>query len=74
MFSRPVLDYVMKRGVQSRGHFFQTEIKAYCHRFRITEAPIVYSNASPRPPGEGVPDALRHLWRLFQLRLKGELF
>jgi dolichol-phosphate mannosyltransferase len=74
MFSRPVLDYVMKRGVQSRGHFFQTEIKTYCHRFRITDAPIIYSGASSTISGKILNDAFTHLWRLFQLRLKGELF
>jgi dolichol-phosphate mannosyltransferase len=74
MFRRHVLEKVLERGVQSRGHFFQTEIKAYCHAFRITEAPIIYSGASSHISREILNDAFEHLWRLFKLRLKGELY
>lgn len=73
MFRRKALAYVMARGVQSRGHFFQTEIKAYCHKFRIAEALIVYSNASASISGKILNDAFHHLWRLFKLRLQGKL-
>jgi dolichol-phosphate mannosyltransferase len=74
MFRRHVLENVLARGVQSRGHFFQTEIKAYCHAYRIAEAPIVYSGASSRVSGSVLKDAFHHLWRLFKLRCKKQLY
>lgn len=74
LFSRPVLQYLLDRGIQSRGHFFQTEIKTYCHKFRIEEVPIIYLGASSIVGGKILRDAFFHLWRLFRLRLKNELY
>jgi dolichol-phosphate mannosyltransferase len=74
MFSRKVLQYVMDRGIQARGHFFQTEVKAYCHKFRVIDVPIIYLGASSTVSGKILGDALKHLWRLFKLRLQGKLY
>jgi dolichol-phosphate mannosyltransferase len=46
LFSRSALQIVLNKGIQSRGHFFQTEIKVYCRKLKITEVPITYSNPS----------------------------
>ncbi len=73
MFSREALSMIMERGIQSRGHFFQTEMKTFCRNLNIVEVPIVYSAASPRLGRSSVIDAFQHLWRLFKLRLKGQL-
>jgi dolichol-phosphate mannosyltransferase len=64
---------VLDRGVQSRAHFFQTEIKAYCRNLKIAEVPITYSSPSPRLDRAALNDALSQLWRLFRLRLRGKL-
>ncbi len=73
LFRRDVLQSVMNRGIQSRAHFFQTEIKTYCRKFKNAEIPITYRAASPRLGGKALKDAFRQLWRLFKLRLTGQL-
>ena len=73
LFSRAALEYVLERGVHSRGHFFQTEIKAHCHAFKIAEVPIHYRAASASVNNTVLRDAFRNLWRLFRARLSGEL-
>jgi dolichol-phosphate mannosyltransferase len=73
LFSRGALQHVLERGVHSRGHFFQTEIKAHCHAFRIAEVPIHYRAASASVDNTVLKDAFKNLWRLFRARLSGEL-
>jgi len=73
MFRAPALQQVMDRGIRSRGHFFQTEIKVHCRKLRITEVPIHYRAASESVNNKVLKDAFSNLWRLFRLRLSGEL-
>jgi dolichol-phosphate mannosyltransferase len=73
LFSRAALEMVLQRGIQSRGHFFQTEIKAYCRKLRWIEVPIHYHLQNPRIANSAVTDSFRHLWRLFKLRRTGKL-
>lgn len=68
MFSRSALQMVLERGIRSRAHFFQTEIKIYCRNLNITEVPIHYEAASPRLHGSAVKEALAQLWYLYRLR------
>jgi dolichol-phosphate mannosyltransferase len=68
LFSRAALEMVLRRGIQSHAHFFQTEIKTYCRNLRILEVPIHYSVPSPRLPGSAVGESMYQLWRLFKLR------
>ncbi len=71
LFSRSALSEILDRGIRSRAHFFQTEIKYHARRMRIVEVPIRYSATSP-PVGLGsMGDALRHLLRLVWLRWTG---
>jgi len=73
LFSSQTLRMVIDRGIQSRAHFFQTEIKTYCRNLRFVEVPITYRAASPRLGSSAITEAFRQLWRLFRLRLKGQL-
>jgi dolichol-phosphate mannosyltransferase len=73
LFSRPSLQHVLDQGIRSRGPFFQTEIKAYCRRLKVVEVPIQYGGASHQVGSAALKDSFRNLWRLFQLRLQGEL-
>lgn len=73
MFRREVLMEIIKRGIKSRGPFFQTEIKAYCRNFKITEVPIQYRAASHNVGNQAIKDSFSNLWRLFRLRLQGQL-
>lgn len=73
MFTRRTLMEVIKRGLKSRGPFFQTEIKAYCRKFKIAEVPIQYRAASHTVGNQALKDSFSNLWRLFRLRLQGQL-
>ncbi len=73
LFSRSALEMVLARGIQSRAHFFQTEIKVLCRNLRIVEVPIHYRMPSPRLRGSAIGESFRQLWRLFKLRLSGGL-
>jgi len=73
LFTRDALQMVLDRGIESRAHFFQTEIRTYCRNLRYVEVPITYRAASPRLGGSSLKEAFRQLWRLYRLRLKGEL-
>ena len=68
LFSRAALEEVLAKGVHSRGHFFQTEIKAHCHGLRIAEVPIHYRAASNSVNNSVLKDAFNNLWRLYRAR------
>lgn len=73
LFSRQTLEMVLRRGIESKAHFFQTEIKTFCRHLRFVEVPITYRAASPRLGAAALNDAFRQLARLFKLRLRGQL-
>ena len=63
-FSRAALARVVERGVRSRAHFFQTEIRLMMHDVRWTELPIRYANPSPGVGSASLREALGVLWQL----------
>ena len=69
---RSVLEMILARGIQSRAHFFQTEIKFYCRDLKIKEVPIIYSTDSATVAGSAVGDAFKNLWRLCKLHWFGD--
>jgi dolichol-phosphate mannosyltransferase len=73
LFRRDVLEMVLERGIQSRAHFFQTEIKTYCRNLNAIEVPITYRFASGRLGAAPITDSLKQLWRLFRMRMAGKL-
>jgi dolichol-phosphate mannosyltransferase len=73
MFTRAALQEVLNRGIKSRGPFFQTEIKTYCRHLKIAEVPIQYRAASHNVGRQALKDSFSNLWRLFRLRLQGQL-
>jgi dolichol-phosphate mannosyltransferase len=73
LFSREALQMVLDKGIQSRAHFFQTEIKVHCRNLKLAEVPIAYKAASPRLTNASVFEAFHQLSRLFRLRCKGAL-
>ena len=73
MFSRDALQHVLARGLMSRGPFFQTELKTYCHRFRIVEVPITYSAPSHNIRQAALADSFKTLTHLWRLRWQGKL-
>ena len=72
LFSRNSLQMVLDRGIQSRAHFFQTEIKYYCRDLNIAEVPITYSTDGVTVSNAALGDAFRNLWRLWKLRRLGD--
>jgi dolichol-phosphate mannosyltransferase len=73
LFSRSAISMILERGLQSRGPFFQTEMKAYCLNLKVVEVPITYSGANHSVGRSALTDSLKGLWRLYQLRLQGQL-
>jgi dolichol-phosphate mannosyltransferase len=73
LFSREALEMVLRKGIQSRAHFFQTEIKTYCRQLRFVEVPIHYRAPSPRLKSSAIGDAFRHLWQLRKRSRAGEI-
>ncbi len=74
LFSRQAMSKILAKGIHSRGPFFQTEIRTYAHALKIIEVPIQYGAASHHINSKAIKDAFANLWRLFQLRIKGDLF
>jgi len=73
MFTNAALREVLDKGIRSRGHFFQTEIKVHCRNLRIAEVPIHYRVPSQNVNAAVVMDAFSNLFRLFRKRLTGNL-
>jgi len=73
MFTSGALRKVLDKGIKSRGHFFQTEIKAYCRNMRTAEVPIHYRAPSQNVNTKVLIDAFKNLLRLFGKRLAGNL-
>ncbi len=69
LFKASALAAILKRGILSRGPFFQTEIKVFAHHFKITEVPIIYS-PTPHDHPESIMDAFKNLMRLCRERFK----
>jgi dolichol-phosphate mannosyltransferase len=73
LFTKEALKNVLDIGIKSRAHFFQTEIKAYCRKYKTAEVPIQYSEPSENVDFSVLVDAFKNLFRLFMMRLKGSL-
>lgn len=67
-FSRKALEAVLAKGVRSRAHFFQTEIKVLMHQFKWTEVPIHYKNPSKSVGKASLKEAFRNLAALVKER------
>jgi dolichol-phosphate mannosyltransferase len=64
LFSHKALTHVLKTGINSKGHFFQTEIKTFCRHFKIVEVPIHYTSPSPGLRFSVITDAFKNLFLL----------
>jgi len=73
LFRAHALREIVERGIRSRGRFFQTEMKTYCRRMRIAEAPIRYRSLESSAMSASIADALRSLLLLILRRLDGAL-
>lgn len=70
LFSRGALETILRKGIHSRAHFFQTEMKVHSRSMRVAEVPIHYRAASDSVNGRVVRDALRNLARLVRARFR----
>jgi dolichol-phosphate mannosyltransferase len=73
MFTNQLLTKVLEKGIRSKGHFFQTEIKTYCRKMKVTEVPIHYQRPSENVNAAVLLDSFKNLFALFVRRLKGQL-
>jgi len=63
-FSRPAMEYVLRRGVRSRANFFQTEIRHMMHGFRWKEIPIIYVNENSGVGRSAIGESFRILLKM----------
>lgn len=63
-FTHRALSHVVGRGIKSRAHFFQTEIRHMLHDWKWVEIPISYSNPSDSVGKENIFEAIRLLFRI----------
>jgi dolichol-phosphate mannosyltransferase len=73
LFTREALEIILRRGIRSRGPFFQTEMKAHCRDLNVVEVPIQYRSPTHVVGSTALGDAFVNLWRLFRARLAGSL-
>jgi dolichol-phosphate mannosyltransferase len=73
LFSRKAMERVLEKGIRSKAHFFQTEIKTHCRLFKCVEVPIHYSAPSNSVNNKVLMDAFKNLFRLIRLRMAGRL-
>ena len=73
LFTREALEIILRRGIQSRGPFFQTEMKAHSRDLNVVEVPIEYRSPTHVVGSAALGDAFVNLWRLFRARLAGSL-
>jgi dolichol-phosphate mannosyltransferase len=73
LFKREILESILRKGIYSRGPFFQTEMKAYCYKLNYAEVPITYSMASHNVGAGSIKESLQQLLRLYRLKRSGSL-
>ncbi len=71
MFTKQSLTKVLEKGIRSKGHFFQTEIKTYCRKMKVAEVPIHYQRPSQNVNTAVLLDSFKNLFALFVRRIKG---
>jgi len=67
-FTRQALSAVLDRGVTSRAHFFQTEIRSMMHEWKWVEVPIDYAAPSSAVGRAQLVESLRILFALRRQR------
>jgi dolichol-phosphate mannosyltransferase len=65
-FNRTAMALVLQRGVESRGHFFQTEIRYLLRDWAWKEVPIGYACPSKSVGQSQILESFRILWKLYR--------
>ena len=73
LFTSQALEIILRRGIRSRGPFFQTEMKTHSRDLNVVEVPIEYRSPTHVVGSTALGDAFVNLWRLFGARLAGSL-
>lgn len=71
-FSRKAMQYVLAKGVVSRAHFFQTEIRYMLHNWNWIEIPISYRDPSKSVGKSSLKEAFKNLWFLYKENKKNK--
>ena len=64
LFSAKALNDILAQGLISKTSFFQTELKAHAHRFRIAEVGILYKPTPSRVRAAEITESLKSLLAL----------
>jgi dolichol-phosphate mannosyltransferase len=70
-FHRHIIGKLLEYPLQSKAHFYQTEVKYLLRKHRIAEIPIHYQAPSPRVSNSAIKNAYKTLFWYFLQRLKG---
>lgn len=73
LLHRDVAIEMIGRGINSKFHFVNTEMKAYCKNFKTIEVPISYETKAANLKSRALSDAFYNLLRLVWLRINGKL-
>ena len=65
LFTSQSLKFIIKKGIHSKGPFFQSEIRKHAHSLNYGIVPIKYSASSRKINSKELVDALHQLSRLF---------
>ena len=68
LFQADALRAILEIGINSKGPFFQSEIRTHAHRFRIREVPIVYDGGTGHVHQKAIKDAFVNLWALYKAK------
>lgn len=71
LFRRDAAEAILANGIESRGPFFQTEMKVHARRMTFAEVPIQYRTPTHNMSGDSVRDALTNL-RVLRRRIRLE--
>ena len=64
---------MINRGIKSKFHFVNTEMKVYCRHYKTKEVPISYETKAGNLRSEALIDAFNNLIRLIYLRIINKL-
>jgi dolichol-phosphate mannosyltransferase len=70
-FTRRAMAAVLAKGVRSRMHFFQTEIRYMLRDWNWVEVPIRYTNPGKKLGTAPLKEALRNLWWMYRTQKPG---
>lgn len=68
--NREILSLIIKQGIKSKSHFYQTELRFLLRKRKYIEIPIHYSSPSNSVSTGSIKDSIKLLFRMLLLRFR----